>query len=77
MNDVIIQKIWEIFSCLHKKSWMKRKNLSFFVNAMTVLLECDKRFSVKNLHYFEDFVIHFNKIAIVENDTLVVCDYYH
>ena len=32
--------------------------------------------SVRNLYYFEDFIIHFDKIVIVENVMLEVNDYY-
>lgn len=59
-----------------QKNLREEKILNFFCRSNDCIARM-WQFFVKNLHYFEDFIIHFNKNVIVENDTLEVYDYYH
>ena len=59
-----------------QKNLHEEKILNFFCRSNDCIARM-WQFFVKNLHYFEDFIIHFNKNVIVENDTLEVYDYYH
>ena len=74
MNQLASVKICEV-ATIHSKVCEKKNNVTFFVDPLSVLMECDQRLAMNQQHYFEDVIIDFEKI-ICENKLLDVCDYW-
>ena len=75
MNQLASIKIWEVYSEIHSKTCSTRNNLTFFVDAMTLLTECNERLHITHQHFFGDVIIDFEKVMICENKQLKVSDY--
>ena len=77
MNQLASVKICEV-ATIHSKVREKKNNVTFFVDPLSVLMECDQRLAMNQQHYFEDVIIDFEKIilALSQDSSITLASWY-
>ena len=61
-NPLASRRHWDAFCKINSETCYEIHSSAFFADPMKVLLECDERLPQKELIYFEDCVIFFDKV---------------
>ena len=61
-NPLASRRHWDAFCKINSETCYETHSSAFFADPMKVLLECDERLPQKELIYFEDCVIFFDKV---------------
>ena len=54
--------VWKIFASLINLTNERNNKLNFFTDPILIKINCNRELSLKKMTYFDDLVIHFDKV---------------
>ena len=65
--------VWRVFACLMILASKRNKKMNFFADPILIKINCSWKLSLNKMTYFQDLVIHFDKIYGIDYRGKEIC----